>query len=120
MPLTPLEKTAGRAFRDDRQRALDDLNAARPPGMLALPVWHVVRHECPAAGGASVGISLREVREDSPEYQSGIPGTGVSARVICAAGRFAFIWKEGKCSGCGQAVRTKHGRFDVRADRPAS
>lgn len=120
MPLTSLEKAAGRAFRDGRQQALDDLNATRPPDLFALPVWHVVRHECPAAGGASVGINLREVREDSPVWLDGLPGTGVSAKVIIAAGRFAFIWKEGKCSGCGQAVRTKRGRFAVQADRPAS
>lgn len=119
MALTALEKQVGRAFRDARQAALDALNEADPPGVFVLPLWRVVRHECPAAGGASIGITLREVYEASPEYLDGLPGTGVSARVVAGGGRFAFIWKEGKCSGaeCGLAVRTRRGRFVIAADR---
>jgi hypothetical protein len=112
MPLTALEKQAGRAFRDARQAALDARNEENPPDVSVLPLWRVVRHECPAAGGASIGITLREIYEPSPEV-----GTG-SANVI-AGGRFAFIWKEGKCSGagCGLVARTRRGRFVVAADR---
>lgn len=131
MGLTALEKQAGRAFRDVRQAVLDALNEADPPGEFVLPLWRVVRHECPAAGGASTGITLREVNEPSPAYlacycstvgQAGpdFPhGDCDGAKVVSAAGRFAFIWKEGKCSGagCGLAVRTRTGRFAVTADR---
>ena len=121
MPLTAGEKIVGRAFKAARQAALDEMNAASPPGMYDPEgLWRVVRHECPAAGGASIGITLREVYERSPEYLDGLPGTGVSARVVSADGRFGFIWKEGKCSGieCGLTVRTRKGRFVIAADRP--
>lgn len=131
MPLTTLEKRAGRAFRDARQAALDARNEADPPGVFVLPLWRVVRHECPAAGGASTGITLREVCEPSPEYLvCYCSAVGPASRyfphddcdgsnVIAAAGQFAFIWKEGKCSGagCGLVARTRCGRFVIAADR---
>jgi hypothetical protein len=134
MPLTAEEKQAGRAFRSARQALLDALNKLDPPGVFVLPLWRVVRHECPAAGGASIGITLRETCEPSPEYwacRCGVVSTWgpplashagcEGARVVAAVGRFAFIWKEGKCSGagCGLAVRTRAGRFVVTADRLA-
>lgn len=131
MPLTAEEKAAGRAFRDARQAVLDARNAADPPGVFVLPLWRVVRHECPAANGASVGITLREHCEPSPAYLACYCGAVGAAggyfphddcdgsKVISAAGQFAFMWKEGKCSGsgCGLAVRTRRGRFIVTADR---
>lgn len=95
--LTAAEKEAGRAFRDACQAALDARNAADQAGMLALAVWRVVRHLCPDADGASVGITLRTVTE--------------FGNVTAADGRFAFISKEGHCSGCGLVVRTPKGRF---------
>lgn len=113
MSLTALEKQAGRAFRDARQALLDARNEASPPKVFALPLWRVVRHECPVAGGASIGVTLRAVIEPSPECRG--PD---DAKVIAAGGRFAFVWKEGKCSGCGLTVRTRRGRFTV-TDRPA-
>jgi hypothetical protein len=131
MPLTPTEKQAGRAFRDARQAVLDTRNEADPPGVFVLPLWRVVRHECLAAGGASTGVTLREVYEESPEYlicYCGVIGEAAwhfphdncdGAKVIAAAGQFAFTWKEGKCSGagCGLAARTRRGRFVIAADR---
>lgn len=135
MGLTPGEKQAGRAFRDACQALLDARNEASPPKVFALPLWRVVRHECPAAAGASIGITLREHCELSPEYwmcRCGMVSTwgppvshskrcDGSARVVAAADQFAFTWKEGKCSGseCGLAIRTRTGRFVVTADRPA-
>jgi hypothetical protein len=129
MPLSVAEKQAGRAFRDARQAVLDELNERHPPREHVLPLWRVVRHECEAARGASIGITLRETCEESPEYLAcycGVTGP-VSryfphddcdgAKVIAAAGRFAWAWKEGKCSGCGLVVRTRRGRFIVTADR---
>lgn len=135
MPLSKDEKAAGRAFRDARQAILDVLNAESPPGVRALVYWRVVRHECKAQRGASVGITLREHYEESPEYwlcACGRISTWAppefphgdcegGARVVLAAGQLAFIWKEGTCSGaeCGLTVRTALGRIVVTADRPA-
>lgn len=131
MGLTPEQKLAGRAFRDARQHALDVLNAASPPGRYALAFWRVVRHECRAAGGVSVGITLRERYELSPEYRACYCGTVApldpgyfphrdcdGGKVISPAGQFAWIWKEGKCSGCELVVRTRKGFFvPCAADR---
>lgn len=133
MLLNAAEKQAGRAFRDARQALLDARNEADPPGVFVLPLWRVVRHECPAAGSASTGITLREVCEPSPEFWlcrcgrisawappfSHDKRCDGSAKVVAAAGQFAFIWKEGKCSGagCGLAARTRRGRFVIAADR---
>lgn len=132
MPLSYVEKQAGREFRDARKAVLDARNAQDPPGVFVLPWWRVVRHECPAAGSASIGITLREVCEPSPEYLAcycsaiGLARPGFfphadcdGSSVISAAGRFAFIWKEGKCSGaeCGLLARTRRGRFVIAADR---
>jgi hypothetical protein len=131
--LTPDEKQAGRLFRDVRQASLDQWNEADPPGLRALVYWRVVRHECPAARGGSIGITLREVYEASPEmhqcYCGKVGMTGKNfphrdcdgSKVISPAGQFAFIWKEGTCSGsgCGLVVRTSKGRFVLGTDRPA-
>lgn len=128
--LTSVEKQAGRAFREASQVILSALNESSPPGQLALPLWRVVRHECPVAGGASIGIVLREHYEESPEYWACYCGTVSTwgthfphdhcdgGKVVSPAGQFAWIWKEGKCSGCGLAVRTGTGRFVIAADRP--
>jgi hypothetical protein len=118
-------------FRDARQAELDALNAARPPGEVALALWRVVRHACPDVGGASIGISLRERYRLSPAYwvcYCGAVGEhGIDfphwdcqgGKVVAADGQFAFIWKEGGCSGCGLVVRTRTGRFIASAaDRP--
>jgi hypothetical protein len=130
--LTPAEKQAGRAFRDARQAGLDARNAASPPGEFALAVWRVFRHECPESSppGGSIGIVLRERYESSPAY--GACYCGVTevfgpefphwdcdgSKVYAADGLFAWIWKEGACSGCGLAVRSKTGRVVLAADRP--
>jgi hypothetical protein len=129
--LSATEKLAGRAFRDARQAALDALNEASPPDAYVMTFWRVVRHECPAAGGASIGISLREHCELSPEYrvcycgEVYVPGPGFphggcdGSKVASRDGAFAWIWKEGKCSGCERAVRARKGLFALAADRQA-
>jgi hypothetical protein len=132
MPLSPVEKLAGRVFCDARQHALDVLNAAVPPGRYVQPFWRVVRHECRDADGASIGISLRERYELSPEYRACycgrveevvVPGSFPhrdcdGSTVVAARGQFAWIWKEGKCSGCELVVRTRKGFFvPCAADR---
>lgn len=130
--LTGSEKQAGRHFKAGRQAVLDVLNAERPPGVTVLPLWRVVRHGCEAAGRSSVGIVLREHYEPSPEYRAcycgavepAVPGIFPhddcdGSKVVAAVGQFAWIWKEGRCSGCGLAARTGQGRFVIAADRPA-
>ena len=135
MTLTPDEKTAGRLFKAASQAVLDKLNAESPPESirLAMVFWRVVRHVCPEAGDASIGITLRERYAPSPEYRacycSKIDRTDIDrdfphrdcdgSKVVARAGLFAWIWKEGRCSGCGLTARTKAGRFVIAADRPA-
>ena len=128
--LTDEEKRAGRLFRGQCQEALDQLNADDPPHGAVLPFWRVVRHECEDAAGASVGITLREHRLASPPYRvchCGTVGTDGpdfphrdcdGGKVVAADGLFAFIWKEGRCAGCGRVVRSKAGRVVLAADRP--
>jgi hypothetical protein len=126
MPLTDSQKKAGRAFRSGRQAALDELNATQPPGRFMLTVWRVPRHPCPAAGGASTGVTLREHREASPEYWVCYCGTVEpfvkyvfphedcqGGKMVAAEGQFLFLWKEGHCSGCGLALRSRTGLTEV-------
>jgi hypothetical protein len=129
--LTPTEKKAGKAFREASQLILNDRNRQDPPGQFAVVFHRVVRHNCPAAAGVSTGTVLREHYEESPEYWVCYCGAVSTwswhfphwdcqgGKVAVAAGQFAWIWKEGKCSGCGLVVRTKLGRFVIAADRPA-
>ena len=131
--LSPDEKFAGRHFRTGRQAALDQLNKDRPPDTLALVHWRVVRHVCPAQGDASIGITLREVYETSPEYRAcycsriepadpdlEFPHRDCDgSRVVAQAALFAWIWKEGRCADCGQTARTGKGWAVPASDRPA-
>jgi hypothetical protein len=120
--LTPVQKKAGRAFRAERQAALDALNGREPPGQPVLVFWRVVRHECPEAGGASTCVTLREHRETSPAYwvcycgvvSPLIPGSFPHSdcdggKMVTAEGQFTFTWKEGHCSGCGLVLRSRAG-----------
>jgi hypothetical protein len=128
--LSPEEKAAGRMFRALCQGGLDAQNQEDPPRGFALPYWRVVRHECADADSASIGITLREHSLASPVYRvcyCGTVGTdGVDfphrdcdgSKVVAADGLFAFMWKEGRCAGCGRVVRSKAGRVVLAADRP--
>ena len=126
VPLTDSQKKAGRAFRAERQAVLDGLNARQPPDRLVLTVWRVPRHSCRAAGGASTGITLREHLEGSPAYwvcycgvvSPLIPGSFPHSdcdggKMVTAEGQFTFLWKEGRCSGCGLVLRSGTGLSEV-------
>lgn len=137
MTLTPQERLAGRWFRDQCQLALDKLNRLAPPGLpgqplWALPLWRVIRHDCIARLGASTGIALKERTWASPELwicYCGEIGPLVpesfphrdcdGGKVLSAGGRFAFVFKEGKCApvGCGLTARSRQGRVVV-SDSP--
>lgn len=131
MPLTDSQKRAGRLFRASRQAALDKLNTQQPPGKLVLTAWRVVRHPCPAAGGASTGVTLREHCEPSPEYWVCYCSTiepfnryvfphedCQGGKMVAAEGQFLFLWKEGHCSGCGLVLRSNSGLTRV-SDSPS-
>jgi hypothetical protein len=130
--LTDLEKQAGRLFVASRQAALDEINRAEVPVIDALPVWEVVRHDCPLSGGASIGIQLRERYETCPRYKACYCGkVGVDTApegdfphwdcgnnvVALAAGTLVFVWKEGRCA-CGAVARSLRGMHAEAADWP--
>jgi len=112
--LTPAEREAGRAYRAACQAVLDALNRRNPPGLFVLVHWRVIRHECEAGGGASTVITLTERYELSPAQLS-----GDGSKVVSPAGQFAWIWKEGRCSGCKLVARTARGWCTPAADREA-
>ena len=130
MSLTSAQKAAGRQFRDASLAELVALNAREPADGPALVFWRVYRHDCPAAGGASVGIDLHEHYQFSPEYRvchCSRAGTVTldfphmdcgSNSVAAPEGFFGYVWKDGRCPDCGLAVRSEAGRLVVSADRP--
>jgi hypothetical protein len=103
MPLTPGEKVAGRDFRDDEIRMLRGLNTLDPPDLTVMSAWANVRHDC---DGRSIALELKERYDYSPS-DGDVP-----------AGRFGWIWKEGRCSACGRTARSGDGRFVIADERP--
>jgi hypothetical protein len=108
MPLSPEEKAAGRAFRDEMQVALLRSHTADPPDHVVPNFIALYRHACPRRQGRSTALELKERYIPSPPY----PDHGVPA------GRFAFIYREGVCRGCGQTARSKAGRLTLAEERP--
>lgn len=106
--LTAEEKTAGRTFRDFRVRLLDQHNADNPPTHVVPDFIALFRHLCSARHGRSTAMELKEIYVPSPIY----PEHGVEA------GRFGFIYREGRCRGCGQSARSGEGRIVDGRQRP--
>jgi hypothetical protein len=95
--LTDAEKAAGRVFLAERKAAWEAL----PKADIRTPVHgHHVRHVCPALG-KSVGIETKEVYQPSED------------------GRFAFIYREGRCADCRMTARSGMWRLvDARSRAP--
>ncbi len=83
------------------------------------------RHDCPARGGVSWPLRLKEHVRESPDYHAcdcGAVCTPAAAHLvecdtcgpvpIVPAGRFTFTWVDGQC-GCGLVVRSRTGRLAV-------
>lgn len=116
--LTPEEKSAGKLFRDSCALLLAEVpSEAR---CSTFTVWY--RHACRDDGqGSTWGMRLRQHYWTSPEYQvEGEWGKWKTAKPVTTipAGRFAFIFRWGRCSRCGLMVRSGAGRFVIAADSP--
>lgn len=108
MTLSTAEKSAGRTFRDTQQLLLDGNNHRSPPTFAIPQVIANLRHLCPARNGRSTTLECKEIYIASPIY----PEHGVEA------GRFAFLYREGRCRGCGQTARSGTGRLVDGRHRP--
>jgi hypothetical protein len=133
MSLEPEEKTAGRLFRDAEQSLLDELNAAHPPTYVVPHLLALYRHRCPARDMRSTSLELREVYRASAQiavetddgvhtavwYARWWPGRMSQVDTwIVQAGRFGFIYRDGRCRGCTQTARSATGRLVDGWDRP--
>lgn len=108
MSLSQDEKAAGRRFRDAAQAdLLTSFDHDRPtytvPNFLAL-----FRHNCPARDARSTALELKEVYLHSPAYPD----------LDTPAGRFGFIYRQGRCRACGQTARSRAGRLVDGWQRP--
>ncbi len=124
--LTPSERVAGRAWRGTQQAALAALNAAQTPDENRPPFVRHIRHLCSGNQHRSVSFDYAEVYILSPEMvvysADGNPvgvalvddGAGQSWAVpqehtkdVIPAGRFAFIYHEGRCADCSRTARSR-------------
>lgn len=107
--LTSQEKQAGRRFRDREQQLLDRRFETDPPTYTVNGLIAIYRHACRARGGLSTTLELREVYLSSPAYveHPSVP-----------AGRFGFLYREGRCRHCGDAALTRVGRIVDARERP--
>lgn len=101
MGLTDLEKKAGRRFRDDCSARLLAVNETSPATFEVPFFLGVYRHLCPSRNGRSTGLELKEQYWISPIYpEESVP-----------AGRFGYLFREGRCRACGQSARSQVGRL---------
>jgi hypothetical protein len=106
--LTEKEKLVGRQFRDDCNAWLGEFNRTNPPTFDSPHFIGVFRHLCPARDGRSLAIELKEQYLFSPIYEEQeVP-----------AGRFGFLYREGRCRACGQDARSHRGRVVDAWERP--
>jgi hypothetical protein len=97
--LTAEEKAAAREFLSHVKRELDDLQRDDPPTYVVPNFLAVYRHLCPGRDGRSSALETKEIYRLSPIYpERGVP-----------AGRFGFIYRQGRCRGCGHTARSGAG-----------
>lgn len=89
------------------QAALDERNESSPPDMDAPAILGKMRHDCtkarlsgPEGRKVSTALDLKEIYWLSDD------------------GVFALVFREGKCTHCGQVARSKKGRVYEAAKRP--
>jgi hypothetical protein len=128
--LTDAERAAARVFLDDRVAVF----RALPEVTWQPPVYvHHIRHLCSALA-KSISFELKEVCQDSPRYAAcgcGSASTsgsldGVhslllpdcSGAVTVQAGRFTWIYREGRCPDCKMTARSANGRLADATLRP--
>jgi hypothetical protein len=132
---TKVEKAAGRVFRDQCRDYLSYLSAEDPVDYTVPAFVGHYRHACPARELRSTALECKEWYipsaamvvyplsdgrlgvtnlSDVPDDQplSAFDGEGVPA------GRFGFIFRVGKCRGCGATARSRTGRLIDGWDRP--
>lgn len=106
--LTPPEKAAGRSFRDRAEADLATTFQADPPDLVVPHFIALYRHSCPARKDISTALELKEMYLLSPAYpQHNVP-----------AGRFGFLYRQGRCRLCGQTARSRTGRLVDAHERP--
>lgn len=108
MDLSDDEKKAGRRFRDDCTTQLITLNEVTPPTYDVPFFLAIFRHLCAARNKRSTGLELKERYWVSPIY----PDENVPA------GRFGYLFREGRCRACGQSARSRIGRLVDGWERP--
>ncbi len=106
MSLTPEEKAAGRRFRDQAQADLLASVQAQPPTHVVPNFLALYRHNCPARDGRSTALELKEM------YRKSLADGDVPA------GRFGFLWREGRCRHCGATASSRAGRLVDAHRRP--
>lgn len=131
--LTDEEKARGRIFRGVAQSELCWINSQSPPTFKPLPVSGHYRHNCAARKGISTALQLHEVYmvSSTPIGEQG----AVSLHTACVLlkkelseecldgwpgdeGRFAYVFREGTCKGCGQTARSPIGVLVDAVERP--
>lgn len=123
--LTRPERSAGRWWRDQRQAALDELNLKDPPMASPLGQLAHIRHLCEALGGKSISYHYAEVYVVSPrigvcycsviqqvpdELLGSFPHVDCAGGALVPAGRFAFVYRAGRCAHCKLTARSTAGR----------
>jgi hypothetical protein len=100
--LSDVERSAGRAFKTECLRQLHALMDSDPPTYRTLPLLAVIRHSCPRRANTSTAITLKEIYQHCPDMQVHVDGG-----VTVPAGRFGFLYKEGRCVHCRATVRSE-------------
>jgi hypothetical protein len=108
MGLAEDEKKVGRRFKIDAAFHLLSLNEVDPATYDVPCFAGLYRHLCSAKNNRSVAMEVKEQYLVSPIYpEEKVP-----------AGRFGYIYKEGRCRACGQTARSRAGRLVDGYERP--